>query len=306
LSKISVWSALEWENRGVSRRHLRTLVDSGGLVRLKYGAYATKAAVDWAEGNSRRQHVLLVYAALGSVGWRGAASHQSAAVIHGLDLLSDPGDLVTLTVPPGRKRSGRRAGRSVLCHASAVPENHRDKLYAIWVTSGPRTVADLARTLPFMDAVVTVDSALRADVAARGEIERVLEYCKGWPGAHRAKRAVEFGDRGSDSVLESCGRVVLHEHGIEAPQLQAAIRGDRFQYSVDMCWERHKTIVEFDGMVKYENDEEGDSLRAQFERDRVLRDAGYQVVHVTWAELFGDPGLVIGRVRKAFASRTAF
>jgi hypothetical protein len=303
---IGVWSASGWQDRGISRRQLRTLVNNGGLVRLKYGTYATKAAVDWAEGNPRRQHVLLVHAALDSVGWRGAASHQSAAVMYGLDLLNDPGERVTLTVSPGGKRSGRRPGRSVLCHAARVPKNHLDRRYEMWVTSGPRTTADLARTLPFMDAVVTIDSALRADVAARGEIQRVLEYCKDWPGAHRARRAIEFGDRGSESVLESCGRVVLHENGIEAPQLQLAIRGDRFQYTVDMCWERHKTIVEFDGMVKYENDEKGTSLREQFERDRVLRDAGYQVVHVTWAELFRTPDVVISRVRKAFASGSAF
>jgi hypothetical protein len=38
----------------------------------------------------------------------------------------------------------------------------------------------------------------------------------------------------------------------------------------------------------------------------VFRDAGYQVIHVTWDELFQTPGVVIGRIRKAFASSSAF
>ena len=81
------------------------------------------------------------------------------------------------------------------------------------------------------------------------------------------------------------------------------IRGDRFDYTVDLYWEKYKTIVEFDGMVKYKTDKD---LQDQFDRDRVLRDVGYKVVHVTGKELFGNPGLVIERIRRAFASGTPF
>lgn len=171
------------------------------------------------------------------------------------------------------------------------------------VTSGQRTVADLARALPFMDAVVVADSALNAGLAEKSELLAVVKACKGWPGARLAHRAIEFADAGADSPLESCGRVVIHEHGIEAPRVQVALRGDRFDYTVDLYWDKHRTVVEFDGMVKYAA---GKALRDQFERDRVLRDAGYKVVHVTWKELFGDPALVIERIRRAFASGTPF
>ena len=47
---------------------------------------------------------------------------------------------------------------------------------------------------------------------------------------------------------------------------------------VDFLWERHKTIVEADGMTKYSTKED---ILAQFRRDRLLRDAGYKVVHFT-------------------------
>lgn len=49
------------------------------------------------------------------------------------------------------------------------------------------------------------------------------------------------------------------------------------------------------------------ALRARkFRRDRVLRDAGYKVVHFTWRELFESPGVVIDRIRKALAAPAPF
>lgn len=298
-----VGTAARWQKSGVSPRQLRTLVKQGELIRWRRGSYVTKAAAEWAN-DKRRQHVLHVYVAMDSIRAGAIPSHQSAALMHDLKLLNDLGDIVTLTLPPGRKRSGRERP-DVILHAAGLPRAHLAKLYKVRVTSAPRTVIDLARTLPFKDAVVVADSALHLDLASKGELEVVLESCKGWPGSRQAKRVIDFADPGAGSPLESCGRVVIHEHGIEPPQLQANIRGERYSYYVDLYWEQYKTIVEFDGMVKYK-DEEAETLQSQFERDRVLRDAGYKVVHVTWKELFGTPDLVIGRIRKAFASDTAF
>jgi hypothetical protein len=39
---------------------------------------------------------------------------------------------------------------------------------------------------------------------------------------------------------------------------------------------------------------------------RLLRDLGYQVIHLTWRELMSTPEIVIGRIRAANAARTAF
>lgn len=286
----------------MSERQLRTLVRAGELIRWRHGSYVTRTAVEWARDNPRRQHVLHVYVAMDSIRSGAVPSHQSAATMHGLKLLGDPGNVVTLTLPPEKQRSGHERP-DVILHAAALPRRHLGRMYRVPVTSGQRTVVDLARTLPFMDAVVVADSALNADLAAKSELLAVLEACKGWPGTRQARRAIDFADGGAESPLESCGRVVIRERGIEAPQVQATIRAGRFEYTVDLYWARHKTIVEWDGLAKYEDSKD---LESQFARDRVLRDAGYKVVHATWKELFGDPGLVIERIRKAFASDTPF
>jgi len=46
--------------------------------------------------------------------------------------------------------------------------------------------------------------------------------------------------------------------------------------------------------------------REQIRRDIRLREAGYKVVHFTWAELFSDPARVIARIRQAFAAPSPY
>lgn len=174
------------------------------------------------------------------------------------------------------------------------------------VTTVPRTVVDLARASSFMSAVVTADSALRADLTtsrarftAKGALIAACDACAGWPGIQRARRAVDFSDPRSESVLESCARVVFHEHGLDPPELQHTVTGRDFRYAVDFYWPRHRAIAEADGTMKY-----ADPQRAvrQLERDQRLRDHGYKVVHFTWRDLFQHPDAVIARIRRTFAS----
>lgn len=302
--QIVAGTSKRWRERGVTQRQLRTLVSQGELIRYRRGSFVTRTAVEWAKDNPRRQHVLHVYVAMGLIRGGAVPSHESAAVMHDMALLKDPGELVSLTIPAEKRRSGQERPGVVL-HAADLPEGHLGRMYQVPVTSGPRTVVDLARKLPFMEAVVVADSALHLDRASRGELDVVLDHCKGWPGIGRAKKAIGFADPDAESPLESCGRVILHEHGIEPPLVQEAIHGEHYTYYADLCWPGRKTIVEFDGKVKYQDGKQ-ETLDKQFERDRVLRDAGYQVIHVTWDELFDTPDVVIGRIRTAFAGGTAF
>ena len=62
-------------------------------------------------------------------------------------------------------------------------------------------------------------------------------------------------------------------------------------------------IAEADGLVKYNSRKD---LAKQFERDRLLRDAGYQVIHFTWHEVMRTPEVVIARIRSAIAAKTGF
>lgn len=291
-----------WRARGISPGLMRSLVRSGDLVRMRRGVYATRNAVDWAAANQARGHALRVYAMRATVGSAAVASHQSAALLHDLDVLTSPGETVTLTLPPARPWN-RPASAGVVFHTADLPPGHLTTLYDLPVTTAARTVIDLARMLPFMDGVVVADSALHAERAAKPELRQILDSCASWPGVRRARRVVAFADERAGSALESVARVVFDEFGLEPPELQATVHLPRNAFLVDFSWPEHRVIAEADGLAKYTG---GKVLIAQFERDRLLRDAGYKVVHFTWQELFETPDLVITRIRQAFGSASAY
>lgn len=303
LRKSTVGTSAQWRAAGVTPAQLRWLVRHGYLVHVRRGAFATRTAAAAAESDPRRSHALQVAAVRACVGRDAVGSHHSAALIHGFDLLScPPPEVVTLTCPPpSRRRSRARAG--VLFRSAELPGAHVTKACGTQVTTPARTVIDLARTLPFMESVALADSALRTRKTTTEELAHMCDDCARWPGIGRARHVVAFSDERAESVLESCARVTFHDLGLEPPELQVVVRGQDFVFRVDFCWERHKTIAEADGLAKYAAAED---MLAQFRRDRLLRDAGYKVVHFTWRELFDTPALVISRVRKAQADPTPY
>jgi predicted transcriptional regulator of viral defense system len=295
-----------WRAQGVTPALLRSLIRSGQLVRMRHGVYATKRALDWAAADPVRAHVLMVMAARATVGRNAVASYHSAARLHRLSLLgTPPPDHVTLTVPLARPWNRARPA-NVVFHASDLPPEHLARLYNLPVTSAARTVTDLARTLPFTDGVVAADSALHQEKTTKPELLRVLEECARWPGAKQARRVVDFADERAESPLESAARVAFDQAGLPRPELQATVHGPGFAFRVDFRWPGRwpgqAVIAEADGLVKYSDRKD---LLAERERDHLLREAGYTVVHFTWRELFQTPEAVLARIRRALASMEA-
>jgi len=302
--KKTVGTVREWRAAGITSAQFRSLTRAGDLVRVRHGVYATRSAVESADTDPRQAHALRVAAARAAVGQRAVASHQSAAVLHGIDLLQSPADnMVWLTRPPGLYRN--RCPDGVHLYSARLPRQHVRTLYGLPVTTATRTVVDLARSLTFMEGVVVVNSALRLGKTTERGLSDALLSCAGWPGSDRARRAAGFSSEDAGSVLESCARVVFAEAGLPAPVLQAAIAtadGD-FIGRVDFCWPSYLTIAEADGMAKYDDPRRA---RDQIMRDTRLRDAGYKVVHFTWSELFGTSERVIARIRAAFAATSSY
>jgi predicted transcriptional regulator of viral defense system len=299
LSKMVVGSAADWRAAGVSTRRLRSLVSSGQLVKIRHGAYATNDVLGEAATDPGLRHALEVAAVRAARARRGVASHDSAAQLYGLGLLKKPPDgTVTMTVPPAT-RTGTYTSPGVTTHTAELPDAHVARLYGMPVTTAARTVIDIARTSTFMEGVVVADSALQERHTSKTELRRVMAWCERWPGIGQARKVVDFTDGLAESVLESCARVTFRDQGVPPPELQVHISGrdGRLIARVDFCWRRFHTIAEADGLLKYES---GGKAIAELKRDRLLREAGYEVIHFTWQELFGEPALVGDRIRTAF------
>ena len=304
IRKKSVGTTAQWRAAGLTPAQFRSLTRAGELVRVRRGVYATRPAIESAAADPRQGHAIRVAGARAAVGRHAVASHQSAALLHGIDLLRKPADgTVWLTRPPGQKHGQPFEG--IHLYSAQLPETHVTALYGVRVTTVTRTVVDLARSLTFMEGVVAADSALRLGKTMDVGLTEVLRSCAGWRGVDQARRVADFGSADAGSVLESCARVVFAEAGLPTPVLQAAIATADAEFigRVDFCWPAYRAIAEADGMAKYDDPRRA---REQIVRDIRLRDAGYRVVHFTWAELFQTPDRVIARIRAAFKAPTSY
>jgi hypothetical protein len=282
--------------RGLSEGRIRSLVRQGVLSPVGHGVYVRAALAAKVAGSRAAQHALQVASVL-AVGPPGAAgSHQSAAIIHGLDLLGRQAPGVAVTRPPGTSPK-TRAG--VRVHRAALSDGHVTTRGGVAVTSAARTVVDLARTSSFRAGVVVADSALRSKLTTKAELGTVLADCTRWPGLAQARKVVEFSDARSESALESLARVVFREQKIPPPELQEWVGGDEEGVvgRVDLLWEQFGTNGEADGALKYADPQRA---IAQLRRDARLRAAGFEVVHFTWDDITRTPGHVAASLREAF------
>jgi len=277
---------------GLTRWHVERAVQAGALVQLGVGVVAGARSMT---ADPVLAHIQRVRAAHLRTHGLTAASHGSAALIHGLSRLGRPSGRVRLTCDRGRGRY-RRLDIDARLHVAGLPIEHVIFVHGVPVTTPARTVVDLSRTVSFRGGVVLADSALRAGTTQE-DLRAVLGYCRRWPGRRRAVAVAEFASGLAESPLESVSRVLFAEGGLPTPELQASIfDGTTYVARVDFRWGR--VIGEADGMVKYDDPT---ALRREKVRQMALEDLGFEVVRWTWDELWRTADIVLRRVERALA-----
>ncbi len=288
--------------RGVTDIEIRRLCRSGIWTRLSRGVYVPTRV--YADADERGRHLYRALAAAQIARPGTVLGHVSAAIAHGLELWRTPLDDVHLTC--GRSGgNGRSRGR--ILHAEHFEADEVVDIDGVAVMSVARTVADLARTLPFEQAVVAGDHAMRTAGVAGAEVSAILARNPSHPGNAKAVRAVRFMCGHSDSVGESRSRVLFVRSGLPIPYTQAEVYagGGQWLARVDFLLPEHGVIGEFDGRVKYRRDGVADAAAEEVvfrekQREDRLREAGWVVVRWVWADL-ERPEIVVARVREAIA-----
>jgi hypothetical protein len=151
------------------------------------------------------------------------------------------------------------------------------------VTTVAQTAVDIALIVPFHEAVVTMDSALRPreegqPLATREELRAASERMHGVPGSRRAAAATAFATHLAESPLESVSRVRIMEGGFPEPVLQQefTLSGGR-RALVDFWWPDFGVIGEADGRSKYGGGDDSDpesarrAVIAEKNRENALR-----------------------------------
>ncbi len=224
-------------------------------------------------------------------------SHVTAAVLHGLPVWQIPLARVHVTRAPDG--SGSRANGRVHVHVAPLRADEISLVAGMPVTDLARTVVDVARTVPFEQAVAVADAALagRDSPPQRAAVQRAalsaaLARADRWPGSRSARRVIAFADGRSASVGESRSRVAIANADLPAPVLQWKVSGrdGKLIGYADFGWPELCTIGEFDGRVKYgrllsPDQEPGDVVFAEKVREDRMRDQDLAVVRWTWADL---------------------
>lgn len=270
---------------GVSARQLSR---GTRLVRLRQGVYADAARA----GAAAPERVALEVAAVRlTTRVDLVAVGATAALLHGLPLLGPP---------PPRPELAERKERRPKHHgvSAALPLDQVVVVHGVPVVCWARAACDVARRRGYLAGVVVADAVLARGVGAE-ELVAAVAACRGWPGGCHARRAVAFADGGSESALESLGRVRFDEVGLPPPELQVRLGDGQGPIGrVDHYWTEHRTVAEADGALKYAGRSD---LVAEKRREDRLRDAGFEVVRYSWDDALLQPQVLTARVRRAFA-----
>lgn len=275
--------------RGIGAREVNRLIASGALQRIQRGAYIYASDATGLRDDDRlRVRCIAAHKA----GLQGVFSHESAAVLWGLDLMAVP---TTLNVYSNAKSSSDR-GR-IRRHRSALDSGEVTTIPGtpIPVTTVTRTLQDCVRTMPFRNAVVLTDSVMRRGLLTPEAVTDTLTHLTGC-GRSNGSLVIRAMDASSESAGESLTRCLLMEHELPSPVTQYPIVCEGQRYRTDFAWPELRVILEFDGEQKYVDYPGRD--RQEAARDRALTRAGWTVIHLTWADIFQKEREVVTHLRR--------
>ncbi len=272
---------------GISDDRLAAAVKHGELLRVAPGAFTVPPVPDpAAPWRAEQETYRLACIAAATAGHAGELplSHQSAAAVHGLPLLDPDRSRVHVTLP-GAAGGSLRPGRHR--HTGPLAADEVVVVDGVPVTSLRRTVADIARTGTFAQALTAVDGGLRRGLT-KDELRAALDG-RATTGVRTARSAVRYGDRLSESVGESWSRAQMIGAGLPLPTLQRVYVLDGAEFRVDFDWEG-RLVGEFDGLIKYRGvlrpgEAPHEAVIREKRRDLALRNAGLEVAHWIWREL---------------------
>lgn len=279
---------------GYDDERLRRAVRDGRWLRIRRGAYVERAS--YVELDEVGRHLVRVHAVGLQLTGPVAVSHGSAALLHGIPTWGV--DLSRVHVTRVRTGTGRIEG-DVAHHAGELPDEDVVVVEGLPVVRPARAVLEMAMTEDFESGVVTADAALHLGIVTSDELHEMLERSRSWPGVRTAGAVVAFADGRSESVGESRARVLFHNERLPPPVLQHCIydRDGRLVGRVDFYFPETRTVVEFDGEVKYAGGDPGVLYREKVREDEI-RELDYGFARMVWPDL-DRSAATAARVRRA-------
>lgn len=262
---------------GCSAKRLRRAVEQGIVRRVLQGVYVAAWASDTTELRARALSLVVPQGA--------AVCRRAAAWLHGVDArsigqVSTEPELEVL-VEVGRSvvaRRGVRGYSAVLLDPAEIVE-----VAGCRVTTPLRTAVDLARWLPRLEAVATLDQFLHRGLVDLARFAAEVPRFAGHRGAVQLRFAAKVADPLAESPGESWTRVELVDAGLPKPQGQIRLvdADGVLRHRLDLGYEEVQLGIEYMGV----RDHAGLVNRAKDERRafEVKRDFGWGLVHL-WSD----------------------
>ncbi|WP_188359649.1 hypothetical protein [Rothia aerolata] len=273
-------------DEGWNKNQICSMVDRCSIVKLRRGIFVSSKFLS--ELKPWEKSALDVCALfLRSPGL--VFSHQSAALLLGLDLIKQPEKIHIYRAPTSR---GSR--KQVVCHPRLTSDTPvMSTSIGATCTNVPLTLIDLATSLPFQEAVVVADSALRKGLISLQDLELSMMGFKrkNKTKVHRVAQAVS---NKSESAGETLTRLILDDLGIHYFE-QYWVPG--FAYRVDFFLPDYGIIIEFDGASKYSmNGNVAEQIVQEKWREDDVSAAGHRVLRTRWEQVWEYPDIFRGKL----------
>lgn len=298
----NLWRTEELREAGLNDREIRSLSQSGEVVRLRRGCYVRGSF--WADLTDKERNVQVIMAhAHGTLTTSTGAfvySHPSAARLHGLHLW-DVTETVHITqqAHPGTTTHG--AG--VVAHIRRITSAGLATVRGLPCTSLERTVVDCCLMLNYRQSLILMDHALRLGA----DIDQLRDACAGLTGRNGVKtlrRVLDSADSRSESPGETLARELVARLNIKAPVPQLEVLTSAGRHRLDFGWQEEKVGLEFDGKVKYFDYKPTDQvLFEERRREKALTNEGWRILRVEWKHLFREQAfknLVLSALRTQY------
>jgi very-short-patch-repair endonuclease len=251
---------------GVRRTSLETALRQGRVVRTRRGQFRSSG---------------LDTALDAAIAVTGVLSHRSAALHLGLEVATAP------EKPEVIVRRNRNLSPAHRARVSPFYRNLAASEVRQGVTTPVRTVLDCARDLPYAEALVVADSALRREVTNVDQLRRAARALRG-PRSAAAARVAGTAHVRSANVFESSLRAIALDAGLDVvPQTQVTDRG--LFAMVDLADEGRRLVIEAESF-------EFHATRRGFRRDvrryTELAVFGWTVLRFTWEDVTLQPHYV--------------
>jgi very-short-patch-repair endonuclease len=289
------FSSVQASRLGVSRDQQARWCRTGVVVRVRRGAFVDRAT--YARAGPDDRYRLRVRAVMAGRSPDDLATHHAALALRGVPLWMV--DLARIDIAGSVSGDFVRAG--VWVHPSTGQP--RDPTATPPAVTVARALVQVATATGVESAVVAADAALARQLCSRAELDHELSGGARIRASRRVATMLRLCDARSESVGETRLRLMLVAAGLPVRSQVRISDGAGVFARVDLLVE-DRVVVEFDGAVKYSGDVSGRTLFEEKRREDRLRELGFEVVRVTWADL-ERPQLVLDRVRAAIARARA-